>query len=173
MSELVNLGEIFLEKREFVKHLFSPCTLGFIKEDEYKEELKKLLNYEWNFRYRRPFKVVYNDGQGIFIVLLTTSEVDFYCKTDTELGLNSTPRMDTEKCEKEPSGCSWIKGTSRLFKIRGGRNYCYVFRFAPHNLKKMAHRCGKCADDALDNDAKKIVAYELKKYWNIEVGKDG
>ena len=169
----ISLAEFFPQKREFVKHLFSPCTLGFIREEEHKGELKKLLNYEWNFRYRRPFKVVYRSRNGVFVVLLTTSGIDFYCKTDGVLKLNRTPQVDTEKCEKEPPECQWIKGVSRLFKVRAGKRNCYVFHFAPAILHKMGRVCGRCDENALDKEAKKVVAYELKKYWGIEVERDG
>ena len=42
----INLTEYFPENREFVKYLFPPCTLRFIREKEHREELKEILNYE-------------------------------------------------------------------------------------------------------------------------------
>ena len=170
----INLAEYFPEKREFLKALFSPCTLGFIREKEHREEIAQNLHTKgWNFKYKRPFKVVHSEPNGVFVVLLTTSRVDFYCKTDGVLKLNRTPEVDTERCEKDRPECRWIKGTSRLFKVRAGKKNCYVFRFAPAILKRIGVLCGRCGERALDGDAKKVVAYELQKYWGIEVEKDG
>ena len=166
----ISLGDFFPRKKEFLKHLFSPCTLGFISEREHKDKLREILKTNgWKFKYRRPYKVVYKTYGGVFIVFLTTSETDFYCKTDLELGLQETPQIDTERCEKYKPECGWIKGTSRMFKLRAGKSNCYLFRLSPKLLKKMGEICGRCDKQATDRSFKRVVAYELKKYWNIEV----
>jgi len=148
-------------KKDKKRDWFKKCRFGFWREFENRDVIKSFLHWEWNFKNRRPLKVVYRKGNRVCFILTSTSDnKDPHSQTDIDLG-NPLPRFDFEECVKENPLCDWIRnGWVRVFKIPP---YGYVFYTSVGLLKEISEYCGECTPYGANEDLKKVLEYELSR----------
>ncbi len=140
-------------------------SLGFYEEENAYKFIEP--KGQWNTKINRPFLVVHEENNDVYFILLTTSNNKFGCTKDEKYGaVLYEPLIDTEKCIADKVKCNWIKGKSKIFKLKIRNNCFIVLKIKRFYFDQFFHICGKCDEKVIPDVINLIVREELKG-WNI------
>ncbi len=123
----------------------------------------------WNIKKKRPFIVVKCTQKHVYLLLLTTLELNVYrCKLDRAYGIGTfLPEVLLKECKIKERRCRWMGERSRIFKRRLGKNECrIVVRISKKLLAKNSTLCGECKESVFDDQVRFIVEEELEG-WKL------
>lgn len=161
------LGDVLIKITPKAREEFKKFDVGSFKEKE-GWDLLEPKGKPWETKDFRPFLLVHIDKSYAYMVFFSSTSFSFRCPEDKRYGITEkTPEIDFDRCFLNNPECRWIKGKSKIFKRRNGKNCRIVLRVGRTYLEELSILCGHCSELSVPDKIKQIIELELKK-WKIE-----
>ncbi len=155
---MFSLGEILKEAGLVDSHRIEKLSIWWYDEGRF-WHLIQPYGRPWNVKTLRPFLVVGDDENFVYIVMMSTKR--FICEGLEERDME----LDIDKCEIEPVGrCNWIRKKSNVFVRRLNTHCRIVLRIPKAFLETVAGRCGLCSEEILSEEIRIFIDREMEEW---------
>jgi len=135
---------------------FPELAVGWYREEKLWNRLEPAGSV-WHLASRRPFMIVGQTEEWIFLILFSRSPFI--------LGGMKMPEVDLGRCiHTFDNLCEHLKGKSRVFVMKTKRGEKIVLRIRRSYLAEGVKLCGLCSEEDLPQSLRHIIGKELEEW---------
>ncbi len=133
---------------------FPRLSVGWYEEGKLWHRLEPAAEV-WNLAHRRPFMVVEQRGEWIFLILFSRSPFVF----------GQVPEVDLSRCVHTFDNlCERLRGKSKVFVMRTEEGERIVLRIRRSYLAEGVRLCGLCSEGDLPRSLWHLIGRELERW---------